>query len=163
MEGIVGGHIQLDGADRDHPLLDRLEITQSVFQTFGSRFELKRMKSQPVILKPARVTVKVGVVGVIAVSRIGNGKSELFGVVGDVDVQKFALAEGEFPFEHFLGEMAHRLESAVEALGMAPDGPGLQRLSRQIDALSAAFEALCARQAGAPSTLTVSWAMVFRR
>ena len=57
-----------------------------------------------------------------------------------------------------LGEMAHRLESAVEALGMAPDGPGLQRLSRQIDALSAAFEALCARQAGAPSTLTVSWA-----
>ncbi|MFM2348660.1 MAG: hypothetical protein RL654_3413, partial [Pseudomonadota bacterium] len=57
-----------------------------------------------------------------------------------------------------LGEMAHRLESAVEALGMAPEVPGLQRLSRQIDALSAAFEALCARQAGAPSTLTVSWA-----
>ncbi|MGR6807938.1 Hpt domain-containing protein [Sphaerotilus natans] len=57
-----------------------------------------------------------------------------------------------------LGEMAHRLESAVEALGMAPEVAGLQRLSRQIDALSAAFDALCARQAGAPSTLTVSWA-----
>ena len=57
-----------------------------------------------------------------------------------------------------LGEMAHRLESAVEALGAVPGESGLATLSRRGDLLSSAFEALRERQAGAPSTLTVSWA-----
>jgi chemosensory pili system protein ChpA (sensor histidine kinase/response regulator) len=56
-----------------------------------------------------------------------------------------------------LGEMAHRLESAVESLAGAPEEAGLQRLSRQVDALSASFDRLCLRQAGDASTLFAAW------
>jgi chemosensory pili system protein ChpA (sensor histidine kinase/response regulator) len=56
-----------------------------------------------------------------------------------------------------LGEMAHRFESAIEALiaGQATvPAAALARLGQRVDALMAAFEALSVRQAGGPLSTT---------
>ena len=80
-----------------------------MFGAFWARFELEGVEPQPVVFEPSGIAVEVGVIGVVAVSRIGDGEVQLLYVMGDVDVQKLPFPERELPFEDFAGDMADRL------------------------------------------------------